>query len=108
MTFLQFLFIAIDGFLFTSKCGTAQRRVDIKSYMVLVFMFFVSSVLNNYAFNFNIPMPLHMIFRAVRRQQCIKVYCIIFKYTNLFIIIGFSDSKHDYGYYYFKEKIYHG
>ncbi|KMQ91876.1 udp-xylose and udp-n-acetylglucosamine transporter-like protein [Lasius niger] len=27
-------------------------------------MFFVVSVCNNYAFNFNIPMPLHMIFRA--------------------------------------------
>lgn len=28
-------------------------------------MFFVTSVCNNYAFDFNIPMPLHMIFRAV-------------------------------------------
>lgn len=27
-------------------------------------MFFCVSVCNNYAFNFNIPMPLHMIFRA--------------------------------------------
>lgn len=27
-------------------------------------MFFTSSVCNNYAFDFNIPMPLHMIFRA--------------------------------------------
>jgi len=27
-------------------------------------MFFCASVCNNYAFNFNIPMPLHMIFRA--------------------------------------------
>lgn len=27
-------------------------------------MFYVSSVCNNYAFDFNIPMPLHMIFRA--------------------------------------------
>lgn len=27
-------------------------------------MFFVVSVCNNYAFDFNIPMPLHMIFRA--------------------------------------------
>lgn len=28
-------------------------------------MFFVVNVCNNYAFDFNIPMPLHMIFRAV-------------------------------------------
>lgn len=32
-------------------------------------MFFVVSVCNNYAFNFNIPMPLHMIFRAVSSDQ---------------------------------------
>lgn len=31
-------------------------------------MFFLASVCNNYAFDFNIPMPLHMIFRAVRRN----------------------------------------
>ncbi|XP_014212461.1 UDP-xylose and UDP-N-acetylglucosamine transporter [Copidosoma floridanum] len=64
VTFSQFVFIAIDGFIFTSKCGKVKSNIGIKSYMILVSMFFVSSVLNNYAFNFNIPMPLHMIFRA--------------------------------------------
>jgi len=33
--------------------------------MILVAMFFVTNVLNNYAFDLNIAMPLHMIFRAV-------------------------------------------
>lgn len=33
--------------------------------MSLVVMFFVVSVVNNYALNFNISMPLHMIFRSV-------------------------------------------
>lgn len=33
--------------------------------MVLVAMFFLTNVLNNYAFDLNIAMPLHMIFRAV-------------------------------------------
>ncbi|KAJ8674073.1 hypothetical protein QAD02_005335 [Eretmocerus hayati] len=64
VTFLQFLFIAIDGFIFTSKFGTVQTKLKMSSYLILVSMFFISSVLNNYAFNFNIPMPLHMIFRA--------------------------------------------
>jgi len=32
--------------------------------MVLVALYFTVSVVNNYALNFNIPMPLHMIFRA--------------------------------------------
>ena len=33
------------------------------SYLELL-TFFLVSVTNNYALNFNIPMPLHMIFRA--------------------------------------------
>ncbi|XP_015610107.1 UDP-xylose and UDP-N-acetylglucosamine transporter-like [Cephus cinctus] len=64
ITFSQFFFIALEGFLVTSKCGTVKPRIGIKDYMILVSMFFVSSVCNNYAFDFNIPMPLHMIFRA--------------------------------------------
>lgn len=65
ITFAQFLFIAIEGFLFTHKCGTVKPNIGIKDYFILVTMFFVANVCNNYAFDFNIPMPLHMIFRAV-------------------------------------------
>lgn len=64
ITFLQFLFIAIHGFIFTSKFGTVKPRIGLKDYAILVAMFFITSVCNNYAFDFNIPMPLHMIFRA--------------------------------------------
>jgi len=64
ITFLQFLFIAVHGFIFTAKCGTVKPRIGLVDYGVLVSMFFVVSVCNNYAFDFNIPMPLHMIFRA--------------------------------------------
>ncbi|XP_043262254.1 UDP-xylose and UDP-N-acetylglucosamine transporter [Colletes gigas] len=64
ITFAQFLFISIEGFLFTSKCGTVKPNIGIKDYFVLVTMFFITNVCNNYAFDFNIPMPLHMIFRA--------------------------------------------
>ncbi|XP_063697128.1 UDP-xylose and UDP-N-acetylglucosamine transporter [Culicoides brevitarsis] len=64
ITFLQFLFIAVHGFIFTAKFGTKKPRIGLKDYTILVAMFFVVSVCNNYAFDFNIPMPLHMIFRA--------------------------------------------
>ncbi|XP_045482691.1 UDP-xylose and UDP-N-acetylglucosamine transporter [Harmonia axyridis] len=64
ITFLQFLFIAVHGFIFTSKCGTAPPKIPIKLYMLLVVMLFTTSVVNNWAFAFNIPVPLHMIFRA--------------------------------------------
>ncbi|XP_029053075.1 UDP-xylose and UDP-N-acetylglucosamine transporter [Osmia bicornis bicornis] len=64
ITFLQFLFISLEGFLFTSKCGTVKPNIGIKDYFILVTMFFIANVCNNCAFDFNIPMPLHMIFRA--------------------------------------------
>lgn len=34
-------------------------------YAIMVTMFFTVSVMNNYALNLNIAMPLHMIFRSV-------------------------------------------
>ncbi|XP_031633925.1 UDP-xylose and UDP-N-acetylglucosamine transporter-like [Contarinia nasturtii] len=64
VSFAHFAFIALEGFIFTSKFGTQSLRIDYKSYVVLVAMFFVVHVCNNFAFDFNIPMPLHMIIRA--------------------------------------------
>jgi solute carrier family 35 (UDP-xylose/UDP-N-acetylglucosamine transporter), member B4 len=46
------------------RFGTKKPRIGLFDYFKLVVMFFCVSVCNNYAFNFNIPMPLHMIFRA--------------------------------------------
>ncbi|XP_066143488.1 UDP-xylose and UDP-N-acetylglucosamine transporter-like [Euwallacea fornicatus] len=64
ITFLQFCFIALHGVIFTSKFGRAERKIPLKEYLTLVAFFFVTSVVNNWAFAFNIPVPLHFIFRA--------------------------------------------
>lgn len=64
VTFLQFLVIATEGFFFTMDMGRATPKVPFKAWMKLIVMYFLVSVVNNYALNFNIPMPLHMIFRA--------------------------------------------
>ncbi|KAK9723240.1 UAA transporter family [Popillia japonica] len=64
ITFSQFLFIAIHGFIFTSKFGQAPRIIPLRDYFTLVVLFFITSILNNWVFDFNIPVPLHMIFRA--------------------------------------------
>lgn len=64
ITFLQFLFIAIHGIVFTWKFGKVERVIGLQDYLNLVLMFFVTSVVNNWAFNFHIPVPLHMIFRS--------------------------------------------
>lgn len=66
ITFFQFLFIAVEGFFFVSNCCQKPSKIPMKSYMVLVGLYFTVSVVNNIAFKFDIPLPLHMIFRAVR------------------------------------------
>jgi len=64
ITFNHFFWIALEGFIFTTKCGTVTPNIPMGSWVTLVAMYFVVSVSNNYALNFHIPMPLHMIFRA--------------------------------------------
>ncbi|XP_074104715.1 ER GDP-fucose transporter [Cotesia typhae] len=93
ITFSQFLLISLEGFIFTSKFGTVSPRIGIKDYMILVFMFFITSVCNNYAFDFNIPMPLHMIFRAgslianmIMGIIILKKKYVFSKYLSVFMI----------------------
>ena len=64
VTFSQFLVIAVEGFIFTTKLGTVGPVVPFKSWITLVVMYFMVSVTNNYALSYHVPMPLHMIFRA--------------------------------------------
>jgi len=64
VTFSSFLFISIEGFVRTTRFGTVAPKVPMSAYFILVVMYFAVSVVNNYALNFDIPMPLHMIFRA--------------------------------------------
>lgn len=64
VTFAQFAFIALHGFIFTMKFGTVKRHIPLQSYFAVVTMFFLANVCNNYAFYFNVSMPLHMTFRS--------------------------------------------
>ncbi|XP_063253209.1 nucleotide sugar transporter SLC35B4 isoform X1 [Prinia subflava] len=64
VTFSQFLFIAVEGFIFEADFGRKRPAIPIRNYFIMVAMFFTVSVVNNYALNLNIAMPLHMIFRS--------------------------------------------
>ncbi|KAI1301277.1 UDP-xylose and UDP-N-acetylglucosamine transporter [Halotydeus destructor] len=64
ITLAQFAFIALEGFLISTKFCTRRRHVPLKDYLILVIMFFLVSVSNNYALGFSISMPLHMIFKS--------------------------------------------
>jgi UDP-xylose/UDP-N-acetylglucosamine transporter B4 len=64
VTFSQFLLLSVEGFIFTTKFGSIPPKVPLNAWIIMVAFYFLVSVTNNYALNFNIPMPLHMIFRA--------------------------------------------
>ncbi|XP_038873804.1 UDP-xylose and UDP-N-acetylglucosamine transporter [Salvelinus namaycush] len=64
VTFAQFAFIALEGFIFETNFGRKEPAIPMSNYVIMVTMFFTVSVINNYALNFNIAMPLHMIFRS--------------------------------------------
>ncbi|KAK2488767.1 hypothetical protein MC885_018166, partial [Smutsia gigantea] len=80
VTFAQFLFIAVEGFLFEADLGRKQPAIPI-------------SVVNNYALNLNIAMPLHMIFRSgslianmILGIIILKKRYSIFKYTSIALV----------------------
>lgn len=67
MTFLQFFFIALEGFfpLFNLKeLRMEERKQPASFYLALTFIFFTLSYVNNWAYDFNISQPLHMVFRS--------------------------------------------
>uniref|UniRef100_G1NUF2 Solute carrier family 35 member B4 n=1 Tax=Myotis lucifugus TaxID=59463 RepID=G1NUF2_MYOLU len=92
VTFAQFLFIAVEGFLFEANLGRKQPAIPIRYYAVMVTMFFTVSV-NNYALNLNITMPLHMIFRSgslianmILGIIILKKRYSIFKYASIALV----------------------
>ncbi|RDD43845.1 UDP-xylose and UDP-N-acetylglucosamine transporter [Trichoplax sp. H2] len=64
ITFSQFLYIAVQGFISTSKFGRIKPVVPISAYIFVDLLFFCTSVINNYALSFSIPIPLHIILKS--------------------------------------------
>ncbi|XP_065183348.1 UDP-xylose and UDP-N-acetylglucosamine transporter-like isoform X2 [Sycon ciliatum] len=64
VTFAQFLVIAVEGIVITSRFFTRSSVIPLKWYAAMVVMFFTVSLINNYTLKMNISLPLHMIFRA--------------------------------------------
>ncbi|CAN7988374.1 unnamed protein product [Ixodes hexagonus] len=69
ITFAQFLFISVEGFIFATHFGKRRPVVPLKHYVMLVVMFFLVNVANNNALSYDISMPLHMIFKSARLIQ---------------------------------------
>ncbi|CAG0923815.1 unnamed protein product [Notodromas monacha] len=64
ITFVQFVFIAVEGFITTMQFGSRRPIIPLKRSISLVFVSFAVNVAGNWALNFNIAMPLHMIFKS--------------------------------------------
>ena len=73
ITFFQFLVISIYGLprhaTFTTKYliplpYLKPRRIPLTRYLLQVVLFYALSLLNNVAFSYDIPMPVHIIFRS--------------------------------------------
>uniref|UniRef100_A0ABM5GLQ0 Solute carrier family 35 member B4 n=1 Tax=Pogona vitticeps TaxID=103695 RepID=A0ABM5GLQ0_9SAUR len=93
VTFAQFFFIAAEGFIFEANFGRKRPVLPIKYYLIMVAMFFTVSVVNNYALNLNIAMPLHMIFRSGSLIANMALGIIIlkkrytvYKYTSIALV----------------------
>lgn len=95
ITFSQFLFIAVEGYIFTSKLGRVKPHIRKKNYLVVTTLFFIVNLLNNYAFNFNVPVPLHIIFRSgsLLANMILGVYILkksypLSKYFSVMLIVS--------------------
>lgn len=64
ITFAQFVVVAVEGFVNEMNFGRKENAIPLSYYFYMVVMFLSVNVLNNYALNFHIPLPLHMIFRS--------------------------------------------
>jgi UDP-xylose/UDP-N-acetylglucosamine transporter B4 len=68
ITFAQFLVVATEGFFhhFDLKSPFFLKRMKVPLYrwLIQIILFFSVSVLNNYAFGFNVSVPVHIILRS--------------------------------------------
>ena len=68
ITFAQFLLITLQGLpkfvQFTPWPRLKPRQISILPYLLQVVLFYFISLLNNAAFAYKIPMPVHIVFRS--------------------------------------------
>ncbi|XP_075989037.1 UDP-xylose and UDP-N-acetylglucosamine transporter-like [Anticarsia gemmatalis] len=77
VTFLQFFFISLHGFIVTTKLGKVGPKIPLKQYIILVSLFFITTVANNYVYALHVPSTLHMIIRSASSPASMLVYCCV-------------------------------
>ena len=84
--------VALEGFVNDMNWGKKTNAIPLSYYFLLVLMFLSVNVLNNYALNFHIPLPLHMIFRSgslianlvLGKLRCSWVCCVVVGFSQWF------------------------
>ncbi|KAF3938472.1 hypothetical protein ABW19_dt0204307 [Dactylella cylindrospora] len=68
ITFAQFLLVSIEGFIYhfdwNSPTLLVKNQIPLKRWGGAIVLFFSVSVLNNWAFDYNISVPIHIILRS--------------------------------------------
>ena len=91
ITFGQFLFISLERL--THFKWSEGLRIPFRRHMLLVALFVSVSVINNWSFSFNIPLTLHIVFRAgslvtncILSRLILKKHFSVEKYISVMII----------------------
>lgn len=110
LTFVQFLFVAITGYFSQLDPNRPPlyikpNKVPIKRWAINIVLFFGINILNNYAFSFNISVPVHIILRSGgsittmiagysygKRYSRIQVLAVILLTIGV-IIAAWSDAQ---------------
>ncbi|CAD5219306.1 unnamed protein product [Bursaphelenchus okinawaensis] len=64
MTFSNFLFISLQGLIFTSRFLSVPNKIPLRAYIPVVVTFCFVNIINNLALSYRVPVPLHIIFRS--------------------------------------------
>ncbi|KAI5809617.1 UAA transporter family-domain-containing protein [Peziza echinospora] len=109
ITFAQFVVVAVEGFYyhFDRKSPTLLKpnQIPIFRWFGQIVLFFAVSVLNNYAFGFNISVPVHIILRSGgsmttmligylygKRYSRVQVISVLVLSVGI-VISAFGDAK---------------
>ncbi|KAN0003400.1 hypothetical protein ACTFIZ_009564 [Dictyostelium cf. discoideum] len=90
VTFFQFATVAFISFfvnirwkqvfsIFWIPIGLRERKIPLKTYFLMVSIFFILSVLNNKALDCDIPIPFHMIFRSSSLLSTIVIGSVFYR-----------------------------
>ncbi|XP_048252871.1 UDP-xylose and UDP-N-acetylglucosamine transporter-like isoform X2 [Haliotis rufescens] len=64
ITFCQFFFISIEGFIFTTKFGTKASVIPLREYKIMTFIYLVTVALHNILLIYKVPIPIVVLLKS--------------------------------------------